>query len=150
MVKISRVYYAIIFFVGLVLITGCTQKIVNNTDKNKINANGENKTNIEKDELYMCQSDQDCIIVNKETMFSCCYYNCDEIDWSIDKYIAVNNAQFGMEKSNRCYNGLDENSAEGKQFLYDKCGPAPACPSFSKNINFEAKCINGECKKVPK
>ena len=153
-VKISRVFYAIIFFIGVVLITGCTQKIINNNqvdNQNKINSNVENRTGVEKDELYVCQSGQDCIIVNKETMFSCCWAGaCDEIDWSLDKYIGINKARWGMEKNNRCYNGLDENSAEGKQLLYDKCGPAPKCPIFLKNANFEAKCITGMCTKVPK
>ncbi len=85
-----------------------------------------------------CKVDDDCILINKELDYRLCWRDaCKGVDYSLDKYIAVN------KLSGEEFIGKNRPTEE-------RCGPAPACPSFIINDNFVAKCIDNICKKVPK
>jgi len=82
-----------------------------------------------------CAADDDCRLVNSGHAFACCWAGaCDEIDYSSDKWIAVNKEWF-------------ENTRE--QHCPADCGPAPGCAVRAVNENFTAVCQDGICEKVP-
>jgi hypothetical protein len=83
-----------------------------------------------------CSRDEDCQLVNKNHGFSCCWEGaCEPIDYSLDKWIAVNNNWFSEQRAENCP-------------TIDKCGPAPMCASKPINENFEAQCVNNVCQKI--
>jgi len=140
-------WYLIGFLFVLLLISSCVKNTVVNDqiiDKEKT----DNK--VAKDELARCNANEDCIIVNEETMLNCCRSGCDEVDYSLDNYIAVNGEALNKKISEKCYGGYDIGSSEAKQIQIEKCGPVPGCSVFVKNGYYEAKCITGACKKVLK
>lgn len=84
-----------------------------------------------------CRIDADCQLINADHRFSCCRTGaCEAIDYSLDKWIAVNKTWFEQ--------GQRENCPVGRE-----CGPAPICPTRIINENFTAKCVDQKCKKVP-
>ena len=81
-----------------------------------------------------CTEDSDCILVDESLGFSWCYEGaCAQIDYSEDKWIAVNSTWFGVQRNKYCPND---------------CGPAPGCPTQIINDSFEAVCSNGFCEKT--
>lgn len=84
-----------------------------------------------------CQTDGDCQLINKDFAYSCCYAgSCQGIDYSQDKWIAVNSNSFLLQQEQVCP-------------TKDQCGPAPACPSYMVNDKFAARCVSGVCQKLP-
>lgn len=81
-----------------------------------------------------CSVDPDCVLVNKELGFGCCYAGaCQPINHSDAKWIAVNKAWFDSVQDMHCP---------------DDCGPAPGCAVQVLNDSFEASCIGGSCVKT--
>ncbi|MBU0527191.1 hypothetical protein KKE92_01815 [Candidatus Micrarchaeota archaeon] len=81
-----------------------------------------------------CNENPDCILVDESLGFPCCWVGaCAQINYSQDKWIAVNGTWFGLQKNKYCTND---------------CGPAPGCPIQLVNDSFEAICSNGFCEKV--
>jgi hypothetical protein len=86
----------------------------------------------------MCQTDNDCQLIDRNQNFSCCWAGrCETIDYSKDNWIAASNLWFSKQQEQICP-------------TKDQCGPAPGCPTRIKNSNFIAKCINNACQKVQK
>jgi hypothetical protein len=84
-----------------------------------------------------CASDVECILVNEERGFSCCWAGaCERIDYSMAVWIAVNTDWFTNGKSVNCPSE-------------EECGPAPGCAAQSINENYSAKCVDKRCRKVP-
>lgn len=84
-----------------------------------------------------CKSDEDCQLINREYGFSCCWIgSCGEIDYSQEKWIAVNANWFAAGHAQYC-----PTKAE--------CGPAPMCPIMMAGKNYAAKCVKSVCQKVP-
>jgi len=89
------------------------------------------------DRNISCQSDQDCELANSDLGFQCCYAGaCEPIDYSLDKWIAVNTDWYIAGRTSYCP-------------AKEECGPAPGCAAQAKNLNYSAKCIARECRKVP-
>ena len=89
-----------------------------------------------------CDSDEDCALTNKDLGFSCCWEGvCDSIDYSLEKYVAVNEESFLELRSKSCP------WVEDKARRYEVCGPAPSCPSAIVNDTFASKCVSNICKK---
>jgi uncharacterized protein YbdZ (MbtH family) len=89
-----------------------------------------------------CNSDEDCILVNKEINYRSCWPgSCEIVDYSLEKYVAVNKNSF--EEFRKSEAKFRPSAKE--------CGPAPLCPVFFKKINriFKAKCVDHICKKTP-
>ncbi len=85
-----------------------------------------------------CSQDSDCVLANKEQGFGCCSAGaCEEIDYSQEKWVAVNG------------NWLEENRTKYCPSK-EECGPAPGCATRMTNNNFEAKCLVDICQKVAK
>ncbi len=83
-----------------------------------------------------CKVDDDCLLVNNELAYSCCYAGaCQAIDYSESKWVAVNVADYSTKRSTYC-------PAD------DKCGPAPGCPSQYTPSNFVARCQQNVCVKT--
>ena len=85
-----------------------------------------------------CQEDADCQLIDQELGWSCCWAGrCAQVDYSLNRYLAVNKDWFEKESAKRCppKNG---------------CGPAPMCASRFINTSFEARCLNTLCQKVAK
>jgi hypothetical protein len=81
-----------------------------------------------------CETDDDCMLVNEELGFRCCWAGaCEQLDYSQEKWIAVNKLWF-----------------EGRQDEYcpSDCGPAPLCAIQEINTNFTVECSQ-QCMKVP-
>jgi|GEM_PF-1242619 len=84
-----------------------------------------------------CSSDEDCILVNSEHAFSCCWAAaCDAIDYSESKWKAVNKEWFEGVRVDVCPSE-------------EECGPAPGCAVRAVNESFTARCTAGQCTKVP-
>jgi len=78
-----------------------------------------------------CTKSEDCMLVNSELNFSCCWAGaCEPIDLMQPKWIAVNKAWFENQRSLNCPS---------------QCGPAPGCPTRIINGNYTAACIAGGC-----
>ena len=85
-----------------------------------------------------CSADSDCMLINKDLEFGCCGSGeCQEIDYSQSKWIAVNGAWFRQVQEQNCRNA-------------GQCAPAPLCPIRLVNDSFEARCVNRACQKAPK
>lgn len=85
-----------------------------------------------------CLIDGDCEMINKELNLSCCFAGvCEEIDYSLDKWIAVNKNWIREERNKNCPS-------------MEECGPSPACSVAPISDNFKAKCVDRVCKKVQK
>lgn len=89
----------------------------------------------------ICEMDSECTIINKEAGYRSCWSDrCARVDYSLDRYIAVNIESF--EKYRESEIKFRPSNEE--------CGLAPGCPITLININFDAKCVNGRCKKIPR
>jgi len=85
-----------------------------------------------------CQSDEECMLINEELEYRCCWAGaCDAVDYSQDKWIAVNKAWFEEGKAASCPSTQE-------------CGPAPLCAVRAINLDFTAQCIDQICQKTPK
>jgi len=85
-----------------------------------------------------CQVDADCHLVNEEYNFSCCWTgNCQIIDYSQEKWIAINARWFHQQQTKHC----PEKSA---------CGQAPRCVERIINSDYMARCQNNVCRKLRK
>jgi hypothetical protein len=85
-----------------------------------------------------CRTDDDCLLINEDLGFSCCWVGaCEPIDYSLDKWIAVNKDWFAEQRATDCPPP-------------EECGPAPMCAVRAINENFRAQCMNSVCQKVPK
>ncbi|MEW5955737.1 MAG: hypothetical protein AB1626_04355 [Candidatus Micrarchaeota archaeon] len=84
-----------------------------------------------------CGADEDCLLVNKERGFSCCWAGaCEEIDYSQEKWVAANRQWFESQRTANCPST-------------EECGPAPMCAVRAVNEDFEATCMRGACVKTP-
>jgi|GEM_PF-4673618 len=100
-----------------------------------------------------CSADDDCMLINKELGFRCCWAGaCEEIDYSLDKYISVNKESFLKLRTENCLEGdvWQATTSEEKIREDEVCGPPPLCPTRIINDNFIAQCVNNTCQKVPK
>ncbi|MFH1392256.1 MAG: hypothetical protein ABIG90_01050 [bacterium] len=85
-----------------------------------------------------CNTSQECILINQDLGFGCGWAGiCDPIDYSLNKYIAVNARSFLDLKEKNCE-------------PLPTYGFAPMCAVQLINDNFIAECISGICEKVPK
>lgn len=85
-----------------------------------------------------CGTDEDCQLINQKLGFSCCWAGaCERIDYSLDKWIAVNRESFEQLRKNGCPPA-------------EKCGPPPLCNPKPINDKLTAKCIDGKCQKAPR
>lgn len=83
-----------------------------------------------------CSQDLNCQLINMSLGFACCWAGvCERIDYSQDKWIAVNQQWFRKQRQINC-------PAE------EDCGPAPMCEPISINEAFKAQCIDRICQKV--
>ncbi len=138
----NKEYWIIgLFFsiVGIILISGCVQE--------------NNKERIIDQVATNCNSDSDCLIIDKNLGFSCCWAgSCSSVDLSRDKWIAVNIESFLELRKLSCPSGdiwIPETSEEKTQ-KDQACGDPPGCPNLIINDNFIARCIDNVCEKVPK
>lgn len=123
--KILTLTFICVFLV--ILVSGCTQK----ETKNGIVEIQEHEISRE------CGADKDCVLVNKQLNYSSCWPEaCEEIDYSLSRYVAVNEESFKDFK---------ENTGPSR----DECGPQPLCPIKIVNDNFTARCVDNICVKVP-
>ena len=89
----------------------------------------------------VCDIDIDCIIVDKEMSYRSCWPGaCAQVDYSLDNYIGVNKESYEKYK---------ESELKFRPSV-EKCGLMPGCPISLINMNFDAKCVNERCKKIPK
>lgn len=95
------------------------------------------------DALKTCTSDEECIIIN--SLNECPYCDrddiCGEIDYSKSKYIAVNSELLSNWQAENC---------PSKEECLERYGPLQMCPVTEINVNFEAKCVDNICEKLPK
>jgi hypothetical protein len=83
-----------------------------------------------------CELDDDCILINIEQRFSCCWAGrCDMLNYSMGKWAAVSKYWFDSGQAENCPS-------------IDNCGPAPMCATRMPEDSFAAKCVNGRCVKV--
>lgn len=83
-----------------------------------------------------CSQDNDCTLADRTLDYSGCYPGyCDTIDYSLEKYVAVNNEDYLQLR----------NSVAPAE---DSCGPAPGCPTAYRNTNYRARCVKQLCQKV--
>jgi hypothetical protein len=83
-----------------------------------------------------CRVDAGCQLINFDNRFSCCWAGaCEAIDYSLDKWMAVNKMWFEQGRSENCPTGRE-------------CGPAPMCATRIINEDFAARCIDQRCEKV--
>jgi hypothetical protein len=110
----------------------------NNLINGERNVSSNNQTvTIEGQEVSLsCKTDSDCVLINKNNGFSCCWAGaCDVVDYSLDEYVSVNSSSFYNFRQEFC---PSEN----------ECGPSPGCPTTMINDNFKAKCVNSLCVKI--
>ena len=89
----------------------------------------------------ICEIDSECIIVNREMSYRGCWPGaCAQVDYSLDKYIGVNKESYEKYK---------ESELKFRPSM-EKCGLRPGCPTSLINGNFDVKCVNEQCKKIPK
>jgi hypothetical protein len=82
----------------------------------------------------ICNEDSDCVLADESLGFSCCHAGaCAQIDYSEDKWVAVNGTWFSSQRAEHCPS---------------ECGPAPGCPIRILNDSFEAVCNAGACEKT--
>ena len=141
----------LVFLLGLFIFNACTSNNSSSNTNKKGDINQEqnifdNTLTIKEQVVSLkCNSDEECILINKDLGFSCCWEGaCEEIDYSLDRYVAVNQDSFHSLRIKECP------WVEDKAKRYEKCGPAPGCPVALINDNFVAKCVNNICTKAPK
>jgi hypothetical protein len=84
-----------------------------------------------------CTVDEDCKLIDKSLGFGCCWSGaCAQINYSEDKWIALNKEWFDGIQNQYCPDEFD-------------CGPAPLCAIRAIDTNYTASCINNSCKKIP-
>lgn len=82
-----------------------------------------------------CSIDDDCVLVNQDLGLDCCGVNeCQPVDYSQDKWVAVNSKWRGELCKSIWSKGWNE---------------CPSCQPRPVNENFKAICQNGTCQKVP-
>jgi len=85
-----------------------------------------------------CHADEDCHLVNEEYGFACCWAGaCQLIDYSQEKWIAVNARWFLQEREKHC----PDKSA---------CEQAPRCVERIIDSDYMARCQNKVCRKARK
>ena len=98
-----------------------------------------------------CLDDGDCVLIDSLALDNCCGANaCGSIDYSQDKYIAVNKESYSSALNKlheACFGKSDPNSGEYKEKMIKKCGPMKGCPVIDSATDFLAKCVEGTCKK---
>ena len=83
-----------------------------------------------------CQATADCKLINKDLNFGCCWAGvCQPIDYSKDNWVAVNRRWFEDSRTKACSS--------------QACGLEPKCPVNLVNDSFEARCVGGQCIKLP-
>lgn len=83
-----------------------------------------------------CELDENCRLINQDLGYRCCWVGaCDAIDYSQDKWIAVNKAWFEKGRAASCP-------------PTEECGPAPLCAAKAVNLDFTAQCIDQICQKT--
>lgn len=88
------------------------------------------------DFTYSCQSANDCLLVNRDLAYGCCYAGaCQPIDYSQDQWIAVNRGDFEAKQKTYCP-------------AQSQCGPAPACAQQFVQTDFVAGCVSNRCIKT--
>jgi hypothetical protein len=81
-----------------------------------------------------CAQDSDCALVDESLGFSCCWAgSCAQINYSEDKWVAVNATWYSSERDRNCPGD---------------CGPAPGCPIRIINASFVPVCQSGICEKI--
>ncbi len=84
-----------------------------------------------------CAQDADCVLVDEELGFGCCWAGaCEAVNYSNPQWIAVNKAWYGQGKAAYCPAVQD-------------CGPGPACFPRPLDQNWTANCFSGTCQKAP-
>jgi len=86
-----------------------------------------------------CNVDNDtsCLLTSCSNGYSCCYdANCEALDYSQSKWIAVNSSWFQNLQTKNCPTP-------------QQCGSPPLCGIRPININYEAVCYAGKCEKIP-
>ncbi len=84
-----------------------------------------------------CRSDDECQLMNAELGLGCCWAGaCQIIDYSEEKWVGVN--LYWLVQMRQTFCPMEED-----------CGPAPMCAVRSINENYEARCVQGRCQKVP-
>ena len=84
-----------------------------------------------------CQKDEDCQLMNQALGYGCCWAGaCEAIDYSLDKWVAVNANWFNEQRRQNCPSS-------------EECGPAPLCDARAINENYAARCVQGKCQKAP-
>jgi hypothetical protein len=84
-----------------------------------------------------CGTDADCLLINSEHGLGCCYAGaCEPIDYSEEKWVAVNAQWFESQRAEHCPSKVE-------------CGPAPGCAVRAANTNFTGKCFGNACLKAP-
>ena len=138
--KKSYIFFGIFF---IILIT--TIPIFLISQKNAAERNDDfNKDNViikNQRISLVCNIDNDCVIIDKDINYRVCWPGaCEKVDYSLDKYIAVNEESYEKYK---------ESESKFRPSI-EECGPMPGCPTWNININFDAKCLNQQCKKIPR
>jgi len=86
----------------------------------------------------MCQTDSDCVLIDKDLNFACCDAGkCQIADYSKANWIAANKQWFEQRQREVC-------PALGQ------CGPAPSCSTSIKSGEYTVKCVNSACQKTIK
>ncbi len=80
-----------------------------------------------------CSIDDDCVLVDKDSVDCCSNNGCQPIDYSQEKWLAVNVGWQAERISKNCVTDR----------MCPNCFPKPI------NENFKAVCQNGECQKAP-
>lgn len=125
----------------LIGVIGIVKEILEeNVNVNVDSAEGENITIQNQSVSLLCESDSDCTIINSEVNYQSCWPGaCEQVDYSFDRYVAVNKVSFEKYKESELkFRPSNE-----------KCGLGPECPVSFINENFDAKCVGGKCQKVP-
>ena len=133
--KKRYIFIVVILIVAVFLISNYLKK----SDKNNNEADNY-KVIIGNQEISLiCKIDTDCTIINKEMGYRSCWPGaCEQADYSLNKYIAVNKESFKIYRESELkFRPSNE-----------ECGPMPGCPTAIINIDFDAKCVNERCKKI--
>ena len=85
-----------------------------------------------------CTQNDDCVLKNRDLGIACCWEAyCQEIDYSEDKWVAVNWESYLILDAANCK-------------LTEGCGPPPGCADQIINDNYKAVCEDGICTKAAK
>lgn len=84
-----------------------------------------------------CQYDDECALMDSALDYRSCWPGaCVEVDYSSEKFVAVNKTAFEQFRQ------------EEERFRPSNCGPPPGCPVSFKPTNFFARCIENICLKI--